>query len=62
MPEFDVRKMLDDATMWSKAGYPLVAISRYRDAAWEIQRLQREVQHLTDMLTSVRPSSEDNRA
>lgn len=35
-------QMNEDATMWARAGYPAVAVSRYRDAADQIRRLTAE--------------------
>lgn len=37
---FDPKHMREDALCWSRAGYPYVAIGRYRDAADEIERLR----------------------
>lgn len=54
----DPNNMIEDSIMWSRAGYPLTAVSRYRDAAHEIAALRREVKHLTDMLGTVRPAPE----
>lgn len=41
MNEFDrtPRQMREDALMWSRAGYPEVAVGRYRDASYQIQGL-----------------------
>ncbi len=36
-------EMREDALIWSRAGYPPVAISRYRDAADQIERLESEL-------------------
>ncbi len=35
--------MLDDVAAWGRAGYPSVAIGRYNDAAYEIERLRKLV-------------------
>lgn len=52
----DPDNMLEDSILWSRANYPLTAVSRYRDAAHEIARQRREIQHLEDMLLStIRP-------
>jgi hypothetical protein len=44
------RIMMEDALMWSKAGYPAVAIGRYRDAAETIRLLLGEVTRLREAL------------
>lgn len=36
--------------MWGRAGYPAVAVGRYRDAAEEIKWLQRENERLREAL------------
>ena len=33
------KQMREDALAWSRAGYPAVAVGRYRDAADQVQRL-----------------------
>ncbi len=37
----DPKQMREDASAWARAGYPGVAVGRYRDAAAEIERLRR---------------------
>jgi hypothetical protein len=32
-------EMLEDSSMWSRAGYPAVAVGRYREAADQLKRL-----------------------
>lgn len=36
-------QMQDDASMWSRAGYPRVAVGRYRDAAEQLRRVTAEL-------------------
>ena len=42
--------MLEDSSMWSRAGYPAVAVGRYRDAADQIKRLNTRVAELEVLL------------
>ena len=44
-------QMREDALMWARAGYPSVAVGRYRDAADQIERLSA----YTDKLVSQFP-------
>jgi hypothetical protein len=37
------QQMREDSSMWSRAGYPGVAVGRYRAAAEQIQRLNKRV-------------------
>jgi hypothetical protein len=39
-------EMRDDASMWSRAGYPQVAVGRYRAAADQIERLRKWIDDL----------------
>lgn len=44
------KEMRDDSNDWSRAQYPAVAIGRYRDAADQIERLQKRVAELEHIL------------
>ena len=46
-------QMQEDASMWSRAGYPGVAVGRYRDAADQIQRLTAERDKMADGLRAI---------
>jgi hypothetical protein len=45
------REMREDALMWAHVGYPAVAVGRYRDAADQIQRLNKRVAELEARLS-----------
>jgi len=36
-------QMREDAILWSRAGYPATAVGRYRDAADQIERLEKRL-------------------
>ena len=44
------QQMREDALMWSRCGYPAVAVGRYRDAADQVQRLHTANLRLRDFL------------
>lgn len=44
---FSLRNMLADASAWARANYPGVAFGRYKDAAYEIDRLRKKVARLS---------------
>jgi hypothetical protein len=39
-------QMREDATLWARAGYPALVCGRYRDAADQIERLERRLREL----------------
>lgn len=49
------KEMRDDALAWSRAGYPNVAIGRYRDAADQIDRLEKKCAALAKLAYPVHP-------
>lgn len=49
------KQMREDSSIWRRAGYPGVAVGRYRDAADQVERLERDVQtlaHIRDQLAA----------
>jgi hypothetical protein len=47
------QQMREDSLSWSRAGYPAVAVGRYRDAADQIERLESRIENLLDQLTEL---------
>jgi hypothetical protein len=58
------KQMREDALAWAKAGYPNVAVGRYRDAADQIERLSKKCAALALLLygPSPRPCRHDDPA
>lgn len=49
------KEMREDALAWSRAGYPAVAVGRYRDAADQIAFVDAEVARLRGLVTQALP-------
>lgn len=43
------KQMREDSVLWRLAGYPDVAVGRYRDAADQVERLQRDLVALSQL-------------
>lgn len=55
-------QMFEDSVLWSRAGYPAVAVGRYRDAANQIKALQAELLKESQMHSDATREREQLRA